>query len=174
MTDLTDLVERARRGERAAFDELYERNAGRVYAICLRLTGDPAAATEAAQDAFVRAWRTLDSFRGESRFSTWIHRLAVNLVLDRQRAAARARARTRPLEAADLGIPETAAPDAARRLDVERAIARLPERARAALVLYGIEGYTYEEVAEAMDVAIGTVKAHIHRARRLLLEDLER
>lgn len=171
---MTDLVDRARRGERAAFDELYERHVGRVYAICLRLMSDPAAAAEATQDVFVRAWRRIDSFRGDSGFGTWLHRLAVNLALDRQRSVRRETARTRTLEPADLGLRGGRDPDVGRRLDVERAIARLPERARAAIVLYAVEGYTYEEVAEAMDVAIGTVKAHIHRGRRLLLEDLER
>lgn len=171
---MTDVVERARRGERAAFDELYERHVGRVYAICLRLMADPTAAAETTQDVFVRAWRKIDTFRGESRFSTWLHRLAVNLALDAQRTAGRERARARPLEAVDLGEQGGAGPDVGRLMDVERAIARLPDRARTAIVLYAIEGYSYEEVAEAMDVAIGTVKAHIHRARRLLLEDLER
>jgi len=169
---LTDLVRRARLGDDAAFDELYERHVGRVYALCVRLTADPARAEELTQDVFIRAWRKIESFRGESEFSSWLHRLTVNLVLDRQRAEGRARARTRPLDV--MLAPAASGPEGARWVDLERAIARLPERARVALVLYAVEGYAYREIAEAMGIAIGSVKAHIHRARTLLLEDLDR
>ena len=169
---MTDLVERAQRGEAAAFGELYERHVGRVYAVCVRLTGDPRWAEELTQDVFVRAWRKLRSFRGESRFSSWLHRLTVNRVLDALRTQRRARDRTRPLHVApDRG---GAGGDGAWWLDLERAIARLPERARIALVLYAVEGYRYEEIAEAMGIALGSVKAHIHRARAQLMEDLDR
>jgi RNA polymerase sigma-70 factor (ECF subfamily) len=166
----TDLVERARRGDRTAFDELYERNAGRVYALCFRLTGDPLQAEQLTQDAFVRAWRRIGSFRGESRFSTWLHRLAVNVTIDAQRCRGREGRRTADIET--TALPGSLAGEPEARLDLERAIARLPDRARTALVLHTIEGYRYREVAELMDVALGTVKALIFQARARLLEEL--
>lgn len=168
---VTDLVESARRGEPGAFDRLYAEHADRVYALCLRMTADPERAEALVQDVFVRAWRRLDTFRGDSRLSTWIHRLTVNLVLDRRRAAKRRRAREEGADSADyLGAVRRASPET--RMDLERAIADLPEGARTMLVLYDIEGYTYEEIAEMTDVALGTVKSQLHRARRLLREAL--
>lgn len=171
-TDLmTDLVGRAQRGDRSAFDELYERNVGRVYAICLRLTADGRLAEELTQDVFVRAWRKIGSFRGGSRFSTWLYRLAANLVLDALRRRGRERGRTADLGAADLVA--TLGAESESRLDLERALAGLPERARTALVLHAIEGYRYREVADLMGIALGTVKAHISQARKLLLEEVD-
>ncbi|MDX1661757.1 MAG: sigma-70 family RNA polymerase sigma factor [Gemmatimonadota bacterium] len=169
--DVTDLVESARRNDAGAFDRLYRDHADRVYALCLRMTADPDAAETLTQDVFVRAWRRLDSFRGDSRFSTWLHRLTVNLVLDRRRSAARRRAREENADRADyLGAVRRAAPGT--RMDLERAIAKLPEGARTMLVLYDVEGYAYEEIAEMTDVALGTVKSQLHRARKLMREEL--
>lgn len=169
---MSDLVERAREGDGAAFDELYEQNVGRVYAICLRLTADGPLAEELTQDVFVRAWDKIDSFRGDSRFATWIYRMAVNRVIDEQRRRGRETARHEGLDATDIPPVQPGGPET--RVALERAVARLPERARTALVLYAVEGYRYQEVADLLDIALGTVKAHIHRARRLLLEDLDR
>ncbi|MDX1624193.1 MAG: RNA polymerase sigma factor [Gemmatimonadota bacterium] len=157
---------------RRAFDEIYERHVDRVYAICLRLSGDPGRAETLTQDVFVRAWRKLDTFRGESRLSTWLHRIAVNLALDDQRKRKRERARLADLERSDL--PPTLARQTETKLALERAVAKLPDRARTALVLHAIEGYKYREIAEMMEVAIGTVKAHVHRARQRLLEEMDR
>ncbi len=168
---MTDLVDRARRGEGAAFDALYEKNAGRVFAICVRLTADPMWAEELTQDVFVRAWQRIESFRGESRFSSWLYRLAINVVVDAQRRRGREKARFESL--ADVCTPHTT-DGGAWNLDLERAVARLPVRARTALVLYAIEGYKYDEIADMMDIAIGTVKAHISHARKQLLQDLDR
>lgn len=165
-------MERARRGDGAAFDRLYERHVGRVYATCLRLTADARRAEELTQDVFVRVWRSIATFRGESRFSTWLYRVAVNVVLDARRRRSR-----RPESDADRDLVHLPAPpsrEVESRLALERAVARLPDRARTALVLYAVEGYKYEEVAELMEIAIGTVKAHIHRARAKLLEELDR
>lgn len=168
---VTDLVESARRGDPGAFDRLYREHADRVYALCLRMTADPDRAATLTQDVFVRAWRRLDSFRGDSRLSTWLHRLTVNLVLDRRRSASRRRDREDNADLADyLGAVRRAAPGT--RLDLERAIARLPEGARTMLVLYDVEGYAYEEIAEMTGVALGTVKSQLHRARTLLREEL--
>ncbi|HYO45667.1 MAG TPA: sigma-70 family RNA polymerase sigma factor [Gemmatimonadota bacterium] len=168
---MSDLVRRAQAGDRGAFQRLYEDHVGRVYALCLRLTGDPEDAMERTQDAFVRAWGKLRSFRGEAAFSTWLHRVAVNVVLSDRRSAGR---RERRIDAAagESGPRVQPAPRAGLAVDLERAIARLPPRARAVFVLYDVEGYCHEEIAEMSGIAIGTSKAQLHRARKLLREAL--
>ena len=163
-------IRRAQAGDRAAFRELYEEHAGRVYALCLRMTGDEEEAMERTQDAFVRAWKSLGSFRGESAFSTWLHRLTVNVVLTERRSAGRRERRTRV--AGDSGPRVTPAARAGLHVDLERAIAGLPPGARAVFVLYDVEGYGHEEIAEMIGIAPGTSKAQLHRARRLLREAL--
>jgi len=172
--ELTDLVRRARDGDETAFRDLYREHAGRIYAVCLRLTGDAAAAEERTQDAFVRAWERLGTFRGESAFGTWLHRLAVNVVLMEQRGRRRRERRVAP--ASDDPVFERAAavPAGAERLDLERAIALLPAGARAVFVLFDVEGYSHEEIAGMCGIAVGTSKAQLFRARRLLREMLER
>lgn len=165
-----DDVRRARAGDRAAFRRLYEQHVGRVYALCLRLTGDGDEAEDRTQEAFVRAWQKLGSYRGESAFSTWLHRLTVNVVLTEQRSSSR---RERRAIVAGEGAPRvTPAPRAGLRMDLERAIAALPPGARAVFVLYDVEGYGHEEIAEMTGIAAGTSKAQLHRARRLLREAL--
>jgi RNA polymerase sigma-70 factor (ECF subfamily) len=159
----------------AAFERLYRENVGRVHALCLRLLRDPDAAEEAAQESFVRAWRRLESFQGRSAFSTWLHRLTVNVVLDRRRAEKRTAIDLRSGDEDELGAVENPArhrPD--QKIDLERAIADLPDGARLAFVLHDIEGYRHREIAEMTGKAEGTWKAQLHRARRLLREALER
>jgi RNA polymerase sigma-70 factor (ECF subfamily) len=169
-----DVVRRAAAGDARAFEQLYKENLGRVYALCLRMTRDRSRAEELTQEAFVRAWEKLNSFRGDSAFSTWLHRLTVNLVLTDART--RARRNDRVTLSDEDGLPDTPArPDAPReRMDLEQAIAALPEGARHVFVLYEIEGYRHEEIAEMMGIASGTTKAQLHRARRLLREALSR
>lgn len=164
-------VRRAQAGDRAAFRDLYEEHVGRVYALCLRMTGDPQEAMERTQDAFVRAWRKLDSFRGDAAFGTWLHRLTVNVVLTARRASGR---RVRRVEAAvaDAGPRFEPAPRTGMGVDLERAIASLPAGARRVFVLYDVEGYGHQEIAEMTGIAAGTSKAQLHRARRLLRESL--
>lgn len=175
-TDLADLADlalarRIAAGDEAAFDRLYGENVGRVHAVCLRMAGDGARARSLTQESFVRAWQRIGSFRGDSRLSSWLHRIAVNVVLESERS----RKRWHGL----LLAPETGASRAATgddpglRVDLERAIARLPAGARRMLVLRDIEGHSYEEVAELTGVALGTVKSQISRARRLVREMLE-
>ena len=166
----SDLVRRAQGGDRSAFRRLYEDHVGRVYALCLRLTGDQEDAMERTQDVFVRAWEKLGSYRGEAAFSTWLHRLAVNVVLADRRSASR---RERRVDAAAaLGPSVTPAPRSGLAVDLERAIAALPPGARAVFVLYDVEGYRHEEIAEMTGIAAGTSKAQLHRARKLLREAL--
>ncbi|TDJ33754.1 MAG: sigma-70 family RNA polymerase sigma factor [Gammaproteobacteria bacterium] len=157
------VVDRARDGDMAAFEELYRRHAGRVYAVCLRLVRDPARAEDLSQEAFVRAWRGLKGFRGESRLSSWLHRIAVNVALRDLRRNSR--------HETELDESAHAAPgrsDNSARWDLERAIQSLPDRARTVFVLHDIEGYSHEEVGKLAGMATGTSKAQLHRARKLL------
>lgn len=172
MTD--DLVARAQTGDQTAFRELYRQHAGRVYALCLRLTGDSSAAEERTQDVFVRLWDKLKSFRGESAFSSWLHRLTVNVVLNEQRTTGRRELRVMPSAdptALERGKGESMV---GLNIDLERAIAELPDGAREVFVLFDIEGYGHAEIANLTGIAEGTSKAQLFRARRLLREKLER
>lgn len=170
------LVERACTGDRAAFEALYHRHRNRIYGLVWRLCGgDSALAEDLLQEAFVRAWQKLDSFRGESRFTTWLHRLSANVALSDRRIRVRRLERETALE----GSAERAATGerdvyADKRMDLEQAIAGLPERARTVLVLYDIEGYSHAEVAEIAGMAVGSSKAQLHRARKLVREELEK
>ncbi|HEX6559558.1 MAG TPA: RNA polymerase sigma factor [Longimicrobiales bacterium] len=171
----SDLVRQAQASDREAFDVLYERYVGRIYAVCLRMCADRQEAERLTQDAFVRAWQHLRSFRGESAFGSWLHRLAVNVVLEDSRSTRRRTLRVHSV--ADPAAHETArssarATDHEMHMDLERAIAALPPGARQALVLHDIEGYKHEEIARLLGTAVGTVKAQLHRARRLLRDRL--
>ena len=171
---VTELVRRAQQGDQAAFQALYGEHVGRVYALCLRLTADPAQAEELTQDAFVRAWERLASFRGESAFSSWLYRLTVNVVFLSHRAARRRELRVLPVE--DPVALERDGREATPGLgvDLERAVAALPPGARQVFVLHDVEGYQHNEIAELTGIAVGTSKAQLFRARRLLREKLER
>jgi RNA polymerase sigma-70 factor (ECF subfamily) len=169
-----DLVARAQAGDQTAFRELYRQHAGRVYALCLRLTGDGRDAEERTQDVFVRLWDKLGSFRGESAFSSWLHRLAVNVVLNERRTTSRREQRVMPVEDPDTVVGGQHAAPLHLSIDLERAIAQLPDGAREVFVLYDIEGYGHGEIAQLVGIAEGTSKAQLFRARRLLREKLER
>jgi RNA polymerase sigma-70 factor (ECF subfamily) len=167
-------VQRAQQGDVAAFEKLYRDNVDRVFALCLRMTGDGGKAEELAQDVFVRAWEKLPTFAGKSAFSTWLHRLAVNVVLGSRRAEGIRVGKVFSTD--DPGAYETPGrtPDPGQGMDLERAIAQLPPGARTVFVLHDVEGYKHEEIAERHGLAVGTCKAQLHRARRLLREALER
>jgi RNA polymerase sigma-70 factor, ECF subfamily len=173
-----DLVARAQAGDQTAFRDLYRQHAGRVYALCLRLTGDGREAEDRTQDVFVRLWDKLRSFRGESAFSSWLHRLAVNVVLNERRTTVRRERRVVPVEDPSMAAgAQHAAPlaqGAGLGIDLERALAELPDGAREVFVLFDIEGYGHGEIAALMGIAEGTSKAQLFRARRLLREKLER
>jgi RNA polymerase sigma-70 factor (ECF subfamily) len=171
---LTDLVRRAQAGDQAAFEGLYREHAGRVYALCLRLTGNAPDAEERTQDVFVLAWRRLATFRGESAFATWLHRLTVNLVLTARRGDRRREARVVPVEDPAALERQRDGSRAGERLDLEQAIGALPAGAREVFVLFDIEGFTHEEIGRRCGIAPGTSKAQLFRARRLLREILER
>lgn len=166
------LVAAAAAGDSGAFEGIYRAHAGRIYALCLRMAGNAREAEELTQDVFVRAWEKLAQFRGDSAFGSWLHRLAVNVVLSTWRRRGRHRERVVALEEVGehAGDPPTPAPR--RAVDLERAIARLPVGARTVFVLYEIEGHRHREIAELTGLAVGTSKAQLHRARRLLREML--
>jgi RNA polymerase sigma-70 factor, ECF subfamily len=165
-----ELIERARRGDEEAAGELYARYAGRVYSIVRRIAGDDAQAEDLAHDAWLRALRALPRFRGESRFTTWLHRVAVNAALVGRRSSAARRRRIVPTDRLpDLAGPE---PVPLLRMQLERAIDRLPEGMRRVLVLHDVEGYTHAEIAEMLGVTDGASKSQLFRARAKMREQL--
>jgi RNA polymerase sigma-70 factor (ECF subfamily) len=166
-------VRRAQAGDERAFAELYQRHVARIYALCLRLEADQARAAERTQDVFVRAWERLGTFRGESSFGTWLHRLAVNLVIQHRRSVFR-RERWSVSTAEPEAFEQAGTGASHEPMDLEAAIARLPAGARLVFVLHDVEGYTHEEIAERAGIAAGTSKAQLFRARRLLREMLNR
>ncbi|HOX24997.1 MAG TPA: RNA polymerase sigma factor [Candidatus Krumholzibacteria bacterium] len=172
-----DLVSAARAGERLAFERLYRQHVGRVHGLCWRLVADADLAEQLTQDAFVHAWRKLHGFRGDCGFGTWLYRVTVNVVLDWRRAQARRQQWETvldPVEQMDAAAAHrpTAPARVGDRLDLERAIAALPDGARTVFVLHEIEGYLVKEVADLLQIAEGTVKAQLFRARQLLKEAL--
>ena len=161
-------------GDAKAFEALYRKHSRRVYAVVWRLAGGQAArADDLVQEAFIRAWQALPMFRFESAFSTWLHRLAVNTALMQIRTRAGGEAGEGADSALEsLPTDDTAGQRTRERLDLERAVATLPERARAVLVLHDIEGWKHEEIAAELGMAVGSSKAQLHRARKLLRERL--
>jgi RNA polymerase sigma-70 factor (ECF subfamily) len=164
-------VARAAAGDRRAFERLYRRHGARVHSLACRLIGS-AEGPEVTQDVFVRAWQKLGTFRGEAAFSTWLHRLAVNVMMSHRAMLAKKRERFLPDDAV-LGLVPDRPRGHGAGVDLERAIAGLPPGARAVFVLHDVEGFTHEEIAERMDVTAGTSKAQLHRARLLLRRTLD-
>ena len=162
-------VARARGGDAGAFESLYREHVGRVYGLCLRMTGPPAAAEDLTQDTFVSAWRSLPGYEGRSSFSTWLHRIAVNAVLAARRGPqGRNETSLTGEDGEDMELAAEDAMDHATPIDLERAIGSLPAGARDIVVLHGVYGYSHEEAASMLGVAVGTCKAQLHRARQLL------
>ena len=159
-------------GDSRAFERLYRAHAARIFSLARRMLG-AAEAAEATQDVFVRAWGKLGTFRGESAFGTWLHRLAVRAILSRRAATRRDWDRHEPDEGAIEAVP---APPAGRELamDFESAIGRLPRGAREIFVLHDVEGYRHDEIARLLGVSEGTSKSQLHRARLLMRVHLER
>ncbi len=169
-----ELIRRAQAGDVDAFEILYSEHSPRSYALCLRLmAGDTSDATELLQDVFIKAWRRLDTFRGDSAFTSWLHRLTVNTMLENTRSEGRRTARILPMEDTSRLASAARASGIELKMDMESAIASLPKGARLAFVLHDVEGYQHQEIAEQLSVTVGTVKAQLHRARRLLRERLE-
>jgi RNA polymerase sigma-70 factor (ECF subfamily) len=177
LTDDRDLALRAQAGDMRSFEALFARHGGRMYALCLRMSGDRVRARELAHDAFVRAWERLGSYRGEAAFGTWLHRLTVNVVLEAARSQRRREARVMLVDDGDDAghdVVELTPADVGQKIDLERAIQKLPPNARQVFVLHDVEGFRHDEIAERMAIAPGTVRAHLHRARKLLIAWLDR
>jgi RNA polymerase sigma-70 factor (ECF subfamily) len=163
------LVERCRKGELGAFEELYRAHSGRLFSLAVRMLGNPADAEDLLQEIFLSAHRKLDSYRGDAALGTWLYRLAMNQILDHVRSrAARTGQLTDGLDdasvLADAG-GHRLADRAISRIDLERALAELPEGCRAAFVLHDVEGLEHKEVSEVLGIAEGTSKSQVHKAR---------
>ena len=166
------LIRRAQRSDAQAFEALYRAHVDKVYGLCLRMTGNVSEAEDCTQEAFIQAWNKLDRFRGDSAFSTWLHRIAVNAVLglfrkskrEQDRIQAVADTRPAPLETGDSGEMR----------DLVQAVDRLPQGARHVFVLHAVYGYSHDEAATMLGIATGTSKAQLHRARKLLAQQLEK
>jgi len=175
----TQLIARAQRGDEEAFAALFEAHKRRVYSLCLRMTGNTAEAEDLAQEAFLQLFRKISTFRGESAFSTWLHRLAVNVVL--------MHLRKKGLQQVSLDEPDTSQDEPVKRdygdddrrltgsvdrIGLERAISELPPGYRAVFVLHDVEGYEHNEIAEIMNCSVGNSKSQLHKARMKLRERL--
>jgi RNA polymerase sigma-70 factor (ECF subfamily) len=154
-------------GDQGAFERLYRAHVGRIHALARRMVGDDVA-DDLTQEVFIRAWEKLGTFRGDARFGTWLHRLAVNHLLSRRETVRKQEART----AAGEGLLERVMAPRRRSsgaaLDLEGALRKLPSGAREVFVLYDVEGYAHEEIAALVGVTVGTSKSQLHRARMLL------
>jgi RNA polymerase sigma-70 factor (ECF subfamily) len=164
-----DDVALAAQGDTGAFERVYQAHLSRVHNLARRMAG-PDAADELTQDVFVRLWQKLGTFRGESAFGTWLHRLAVNVIIERFRTLGTARERFLPDGETVLdGLAASSMPGRHDvRMDLESAMKRLPPGARAVFVLHDIEGYRHEEIGDLLGVSIGTSKSQLHRARMTL------
>ena len=179
---LSAIILRAQAGDSAAFEIIYQQYASRVYALCLRMQRDPAEAEDLTQEAFLQLFRKLQTFRGESAFSTWLHRLTVNLVLMRLRKKSpptvSIEATADPEKevnapAIDIGAPDLLLEGSIDRLRLERCIAQLPAGYRSIFVLHDIQGYRHDEIAEIVGRSVGDSKSQLHKARMRLRELLQ-
>ena len=181
-----EVIQRARQGDRTAFEYLYRLHSRRVYAVCLRMVADPTDAEDLTQEAFLLLFRKIHTFRGESAFSTWLHRLAVNLVLMRLRKKSLP---TVSIEAApdpndengwpniDIGTPDLLLEGSIDRINLARCITQLPLGYRTMFVLHDIQGYEHREIAKILGRSVGYSKSQLHKARtrlRELLHELQR
>jgi RNA polymerase sigma-70 factor (ECF subfamily) len=166
------VLQRVASGDTDAFELVYRAYGAEVYALCLRMVGDSTEAQELVQDVFVRAWERRDSFRGESAFGSWLHRLAVNVVLERFRSDKRRDDRVTLQQDLTLSNAEATRGSPDDQLDIESSLSRLPRGARVAFVLHHVEGYSYEEIAELTHLAPATIRAHVFHARQMLMRML--
>lgn len=173
------LIARAQRGEEEAFSALFEAHKRRVYSLCLRMTGNIAEAEDLTQEAFLQLFRKISTFRGESAFSTWLHRLSVNVVL--------MHLRKKGLQQISLDEPDTSQDEPVKRdygrddlrltgsvdrIGLQKAIADLPPGYRTVFVLHDVEGYEHNEIADIMSCSVGNSKSQLHKARMKLRERL--
>jgi RNA polymerase sigma-70 factor (ECF subfamily) len=169
--DVDDVVRRAQLGDVDAFEQLYRAQFSAVHALCRRMVGDEHESRDLVQDVFVRTWQRLPTFRGQSALATWIHRLAVNVVLEHLRSAKRESLRFIDDDDALPARPTERGLDAA--MDLDRALVQLPAGARSVFVLHDIHGYSHDEIAQMTGIAPGTARAQLWRARRALMRLLD-
>ena len=162
----------AARGDHAAFERLYRGNAARIHSLARRMAGE-GGADDLTQEVFIRAWEKLGSFRGEAAFGTWLHRLAINHILSRQQTSRRREEKHVDTEGVLDRVAARRGPGTAQKVDLERAMARLPDGARRVFVLHDVEGYKHEEIGGLLGITTGTSKSQLHRARMILRGYLE-
>lgn len=167
-------IQKAKRSDSNAFESLYRLHIDKVYGLCLRMTGNVSEAEDCAQEAFIQAWKKLQLFRGDSAFSTWLHRIAVNAVLGRMRKDKRERDRIMAVAELESSATQAITGDTGMLRDLSEAIDRLPQGARHVFVLHAVYGYSHDEAGEMLGIASGTSKAQLHRAKRLLAQQLEK
>ncbi|MBT0586919.1 RNA polymerase sigma factor [Alteromonas oceanisediminis] len=163
-----DVIAAAQQGDKAAYKQLYETYVGRVYALCLRLTGERTMAEDATQEVFIQLWRKLSNYNGQSQFTTWLHSVTSNIAISYIRKQKGWFQRTFNIE--DSPVMDDSDAGSAGDVELDRYILRLPERARHVFVLHAIEGYRHEEIADLLNMAVGSSKAQFHRAKQLLTE----
>jgi RNA polymerase sigma-70 factor (ECF subfamily) len=171
VADEKSWIRQAKRADAQAFEALYRLHVDKVYGLCLRMTGNVSEAEDCTQEAFILAWNKLTKFRGDSAFSTWLHRIAVNAVLGRIRKSKREHDRIQAV--ANTQPARVVTDDPGELRDLAEAVDRLPEGARHVFVLHAVYGYSHDETAGMLDIATGTSKAQMHRARRLLAQQLK-
>jgi RNA polymerase sigma-70 factor (ECF subfamily) len=164
------LVKLASNGDRAAFGELFEKHVSRMYAFCLRISSDKDLADELTQTVFIKAWEKMNTFKYESKFSTWLHSIAMNEFLTHKRSGKTFAEKISELFRHKEGHKYNSRFDAY--IDIESAISKLPEQARMVVVLHDIEGYKHHEISVMLGIAVGTSKAALHRARKRLRKEL--
>lgn len=168
-----ELIARAQRGEEKAFETLFHQHKHRVYSLCLRVIGNTAEAEELTQDAFLQVFRKIHTFRGQSAFSTWLHRLSLNIVLMRLRKktvsvmSLEDSARDEEFDEPhmEFGVPDLSLMGSVDRVHLERAIAQLPPGYRQAFVLHDVHGYQHNEIAAMLGTSVGNSKSQLHKAR---------
>jgi len=177
-----EAILRAQSGDEAAFEFLYRMHSRRVYALCMRMTSNPVEAQDLTQDTFLQLFRKIKSFRGESSFSTWLHRLTVNIVLMRFRKKRHPEVSLDDpagedgdsSASLDLGEPDLRVRGTLDRLMLDRAIQELPDGYKVMFVLHDIQGYAHEEIAQILGCTIGNSKSQLHKARLRMRELLTR
>lgn len=165
------LIRQVKQGNRHAYQKLYQLHSARVYGICYRLLGEQSTAEDVVQEVFISVWKKIDSYREQSKFSTWLHSVATNLAVTHYRKRNTWWARFRSTE--EVTVEEPATNDVHEEHGLDAKIRRLPDQARMVFVLFAIEGFRHEEIADKLGIAVGSSKAQYHRAKSLLKEWIE-
>jgi RNA polymerase sigma-70 factor, ECF subfamily len=165
-----ELVRKSKKKDVASFEKLYRKYIGRIYSLSLRMSGDSRIADELSQEIFIRVWQKLELFEGRSSFYTWLHRLAVNFILNEQKSRSRHHKNELIIDDNILDSGEKNNIDVS--IDLENAISTLPAGAKEVFILYDIQGFQHEEIANLQNISVGTSKSQLHRARKILREVL--